>query len=153
MSKDFGIAGIRCGYAVMNCKRVKKLLNSGFLWNSNGMAEYFWNLLSDKNFSSKYEECRQKYLDDRENCYKNLKKIKEIFVYPSASNFFLIDLKTIPSFELVCWMLIEKGIYIRSLDDKLGKGIETDRFIRLASKDDKENLLVFDALNQFLSKS
>jgi len=34
MSKDFGIAGIRAGYAVMHPERVGSLLRNGFLWNS-----------------------------------------------------------------------------------------------------------------------
>ena len=33
MSKDFGIAGIRAGYAIMSPSRVETLLKRAFLWN------------------------------------------------------------------------------------------------------------------------
>ena len=55
MSKDFGIAGIRSGYAVMNKAIVKDFLEKGYLWNSNGLAEYFFNLYKDEDFRSIYE--------------------------------------------------------------------------------------------------
>ena len=44
MSKDFGVAGIRAGYAVMAPERVRTLLDNGYLWNSSGLAEYFFDL-------------------------------------------------------------------------------------------------------------
>jgi histidinol-phosphate/aromatic aminotransferase/cobyric acid decarboxylase-like protein len=44
MSKDFGIAGIRAGYGVMAPQRVSALLANGYLWNINGLAEYFFKL-------------------------------------------------------------------------------------------------------------
>ena len=44
MSKDFGIAGLRAGYAIMDERKVGRLLGNGFLWNSSGLAEYFFEL-------------------------------------------------------------------------------------------------------------
>ena len=41
MSKDFGIAGIRAGYAIMSEAKINHLLKTGFLWNSNSFSEYF----------------------------------------------------------------------------------------------------------------
>ena len=53
MSKDFGIAGLRCGYAIMSKNRVTELLTNGYLWNSNGIAEYFFKLYSRSDFFKK----------------------------------------------------------------------------------------------------
>ena len=55
MSKDFGVAGIRAGYAVMAPERVQSLLNNGYLWNSSGLAEYFFDLYSRPDFLIEYE--------------------------------------------------------------------------------------------------
>lgn len=44
MSKDFGIAGIRIGYGVMNEDKVNALLENGYLWNTSGIGEYFLRL-------------------------------------------------------------------------------------------------------------
>lgn len=149
MSKDFGIAGIRCGYAIMAENKVEKYLEKGFLWNSNGLSEYFIGLLEDKFFVEQYEQSRVKFLTEFESFYNELKKIPEIKVYPSKTNFFLIDLKTKKSFDFFCWMLIEKGIYIRSMDDKLGKGISTDTFVRIAGKTEEENKYIIQSIKEF----
>src|SRR5439155_17423987 len=62
MSKDFGVAGIRAGYAVMAPDRVRTLLNNGFLWNSSGLAEYFFDLYSRSDFLIEYERKRVHYI-------------------------------------------------------------------------------------------
>jgi histidinol-phosphate/aromatic aminotransferase/cobyric acid decarboxylase-like protein len=54
MSKDFGIAGLRAGYAVMQPERVDKLLAHGYLWNTSGIAEYFFSLFGRPEFLSEY---------------------------------------------------------------------------------------------------
>ena len=64
MSKDFGIAGLRCGYAIMAKERVTELLKNGYLWNSNGIAEYFFKLYSRKDFLCEYELVRRKYITE-----------------------------------------------------------------------------------------
>ena len=46
VSKDFGIAGIRAGYALMSADRVKKLLSNGYLWNLSGLCDYFFKIYS-----------------------------------------------------------------------------------------------------------
>ena len=53
MSKDFGVAGIRAGYAVMAPDRVRTLLDNGYLWNSSGLAEYFFDLYSRPDFQDR----------------------------------------------------------------------------------------------------
>jgi len=149
MSKDFGIAGIRCGYAIMPKDKVNKSLKKGFLWNSNGLSEYFIGLLEDESFINEYEKCRIKFLKEFNYFYDQLLKISEIKVYPSKTNFFLIDLKTKKAFDFFCWMLIEKGIYIRSMDDKIGKGILTDTFVRIAGKTEEENNYIIQSIKEF----
>lgn len=151
MSKDFGIAGIRCGYAIMTEEKVKSLTKKGFLWNSNGISEYFFNLLSDKSFIKEYEKTRIKFLNEFDEFYTELNKIEHIEVYPSKTNFFLIDLKTKKSFDFVCWMLIEKGIYVRSMDDKIGMGIDKDTFVRIAGKTQEENNYIVESIKKFFS--
>jgi histidinol-phosphate/aromatic aminotransferase/cobyric acid decarboxylase-like protein len=152
MSKDFGIAGIRCGYAIMSKEKVEYSIQKGFLWNSNGISEYFFSLLSDKSFIDDYEKTRVKFLDEFNEFYNELIKIDGIDVYPSKTNFFLIDLKTKKSFDFVCWMLIEKGIYVRSMDDKIGMGIDRNTFVRIAGKTKEENLYIVESIKEFMEK-
>jgi histidinol-phosphate/aromatic aminotransferase/cobyric acid decarboxylase-like protein/phenylacetate-coenzyme A ligase PaaK-like adenylate-forming protein len=152
MSKDFGIAGIRCGYAIMSKEKVKLFIDKGFLWNSNGISEYFFNLLSDKSFIVEYEKTRIKFLEEFEEFFEELNKLKGIEVYESKTNFFLIDLKTKKSFDFMCWMLIEKGIYVRCMDDKIGMGIDSDTFVRIAGKTREENSYIIQSIKEFIGE-
>lgn len=88
MSKDFGIAGLRAGYAVMNKERVKDLLSNGFLWNISGITNYFFKLYKDPIFQQQYFNERGKYLAITNKLYNKLSNIKGIKVLPSKANFF-----------------------------------------------------------------
>ena len=149
MSKDFGVAGIRCGYGIMSKERINSFIQTGFLWNSNGISEYFFNLLSDTSFINDYEKTRLQFLDEFDEFFDGLNRIEEIKVYTSKTNFFLIDLKIKKSFDFVCWMLIERGIYVRSMDDKIGMGIDNNTLVRIAAKTREENLYILDSIKEY----
>lgn len=146
MSKDFGIAGIRAGYGIMHSEKVKTLLKNGYLWNSCGLAEYFFNLLSNSNFLDKYEALRLRYISEMKLFYKLLEQIPEIKVYPSKANFYLIELLgDIPAEDLALALLIRNGIYVRLAKDKIGLRGE---FIRIASRRYEENRQICEAISK-----
>lgn len=151
MSKDFGIAGIRCGYAVTNSKTIARMLKKSFLWNSNGISEYFLGLLEQDKFVKDYEVSRIRYINEFENFYNILSKIEDIKVYPSKTNFYMIELKKNKAFDFATWMLVEKNIYIRTMDDKIGFGINTDNFVRIAGKTEEQNNIIYNSILEYLS--
>lgn len=137
MSKDFGIAGIRAGYAIMSKERSQFLLKNGYLWNSNGLAEYFFKLYTQANFAYKYEKVRIKYIIETNEFIKEIGKIEKIKVYPTMANFLLIELPKdtdLNKFTLI--LLIRYGIYVRNAEDKIGL---EGNFIRVASRSYDEN--------------
>jgi len=137
MSKDFGIAGIRAGYSIMSKERSQYLLKNGYLWNSNGLAEYFFKLYTQANFAYKYEEVRIKYIIETNEFIKEIGKIEKIKVYPTMANFLLIELpEDINLNEFTLILLIRYGIYVRNADDKIGL---EGNFIRVASRSYDEN--------------
>ena len=144
LSKDFGIAGIRAGYLVMRKEYVKELLSNGYLWNSNGLAEYFFKLYSDKDFNFKYSKVRIKYIKQTIKFYKELSKIKELHVIKSKANFFLVEIKNkMTSQELFINLLFKYNIYVRDCSDKVGlKG----QYVRIASRSYYENKKIIKAL-------
>ena len=150
MSKDFGIAGIRAGYAVMSSKRVQELLSNGFLWNSNGLSEYFFRLYTRDSFLLEYEKVRIKYIKETQDFIEQLKQLPNIKVYPSKANFALIELfNGQTSDEFVFKMLIDFGVYLRTCSDKIGlKG----EFIRLASRTKEENKYIIEAFTKELKE-
>ena len=84
MSKDFGVAGIRAGYAVMAPDRVRTLLENGYLWNSSGMAEYFFDLYSRPDFQERYERERIRFIRNSRRFFAALAKIDGLHVYPTS---------------------------------------------------------------------
>jgi histidinol-phosphate/aromatic aminotransferase/cobyric acid decarboxylase-like protein len=150
MSKDFGIAGVRAGYGIMSKERVHKLLTNGYLWNSNGLAEYFFRLYTRTDFAYNYNQVRVKYIIETLEFIKELETIPNIKIYPSKANFVLVELLNgINSNDFVAFMLIRYGIYVRTCDDKIGL---EGQYIRLASRSKTENEYIIKSFREFLGK-
>jgi histidinol-phosphate/aromatic aminotransferase/cobyric acid decarboxylase-like protein len=144
MSKDFGIAGVRCGYAVMAKEKVANLLTNGYLWNSNGLAEYFFRLYTRKDFLERYEVVRRKYITESLFFISELNQIKNIKVYPSRANFVLIELlKGLTATDVTAKLIANHGVYVRNCDDKIGLDGE---FIRVAARSQQENKIIISAI-------
>lgn len=144
MSKDFGIAGIRCGYAIMSENKVSTLLENGYLWNSNGLAEYFYRLYSKKEFINQYELVRKKYIFETIDFIKKLETFNNIKAYPTKANFILIELLNgLNAEEVTTDLLCDFGVYVRNCDDKIGLD---GQFIRVAARSMEENRVIIKAL-------
>lgn len=151
MSKDFGIAGIRAGYGVMNKERVTQLVSNGYLWNVSGLCDYFFNTYSDVEFQKIYDEERKRYINDTIYFAEKLSKISGIKVYSTKANFVLVQIlnSNIKAFDMVIELLVEKGIYIRDCADKIGLEGE---FVRIASRSKEENNQIIDSILDFSKK-
>lgn len=146
MSKDFGIAGVRAGYGVMSEARVAALVKNGYLWNSNGLSEFFFRLYVREDFAKDYELVRKRYITDTIEFIDALSKIEGIKVLPSKANFVLVEIlggKT--SMEFVIALLVKYGIYVRTANDKIGL---VGEYIRVASRTKEENELMVNAFKQ-----
>lgn len=144
MSKDFGIAGIRAGYAVMSEERVSALLANGYLWNVSGLADYFFKIYGQPEFVKRYNVIRKKYIMNTLMFLSELNSIKGIKTYPSKANFALVEiLDGRSSFDVTMDLLIDHGVYVRDCSDKIGLEGE---FLRVASRSFEENLRVIEAL-------
>jgi len=149
MSKDFGIAGIRAGYAIMAEDKVQVLLKNGYLWNSNGLAEHFFRLYCLPDFVDKYQILRKKYIKETQEFIRHLEKVPRIKVYSSTANFVLIELPEGLSAEIVTSiLLIRHSIYVRNCDDK--KGLNGN-FIRIASRNKEDNHRISESLMELFS--
>lgn len=143
LSKDFGIAGLRLGYGVLPAEQVKRFLKSGFLWNSNGIAYFFTELLADKKFQKKYAKAKNEYNSARDTFYQELLNLG-LDVVPSQANFFMIKTPGDPG-PYFAKLLYSYGIYTRILNDKWGL---EGGYIRIASKDRRENRQMLHAIRQ-----
>ena len=148
MSKDFGIAGIRAGYGIMDKQKVNSLLSNGYLWNSSGLSEYFFQLYRNEEFFKKYNEIRKNFILETKDFYNELSLIKKIRVFPTRANFALVELiDGSSSANFVSKLLIKYGIYARTGDDKIGLD---GQFIRIASRTKDENKVIIKSLRDMI---
>ena len=150
MSKDFGVAGIRAGYAVMAPERVRALLDNGYLWNSSGLAEYFFDLYSRPDFQERYERERIRFIRNSRRFFAALAEDRRPARLPD-----LRQLRPggalqngLTAEELVCRLLIRRGIYTRTCDDK--KGLEPGKFLRIAARNRPENAYIIRSLRRLI---
>lgn len=149
MSKDFGIAGIRAGYAIMSKNKIDALLKNGFLWNVSGLADYFFKRYGDVEFIQSYDIVRKKYIMNTLMFLSELNSIPGLKVYPSKANFALVELLNgINSFDFTIELLTNYGIYVRDCSDKLGLEGE---FVRIASRTFEENIVIIDAIKKIMT--
>jgi histidinol-phosphate/aromatic aminotransferase/cobyric acid decarboxylase-like protein len=104
----------------------------------------FTTLLSDPDFRKDYEKARKKYNSDRDKFYEELQKIHGLVVRPSYANFFMVETQEDPGI-LFSKLLYNYGIYSRILNDKAGL---RGKFLRIASKDHRENRKIINALQK-----
>lgn len=149
MSKDFGIAGVRAGYGIMNKDRVNSLTKSGYLWNISGLASYFFELYSRDDFRRNYDIVRKKYIMNTLMFKSELIQIKGIKVYPSKANFFLVKVENDSNGEFGLDLLINFGVYVRNCSDKIG--LEGDGYYRIASRSFEENIKIIDSIKSILN--
>ena len=117
-----------------------------FLWNINGIAEYFFNLYSNDEFQLEYEKCRKRYITETVFFLNQLKELKNINILPSKANFVLVELLNgLTSEDVSLNLLIRHGVYVRNCSDKIGLD---GQYIRIAARSFEENQHIFNALKE-----
>lgn len=125
-SKNFGLAGLRLGFAISNPRNIKILAAFGQYFRVNRMAE-------------KAAGKVLKYLDYYQEVWGKIKKVRDKFVwqinelgffaYDSQANFVLVEFKDKKETERVWKYLKEKGIYTLAGWENEFSGL-SDQFIR-----------------------
>lgn len=149
MSKDFGIAGIRAGYSIMPPERVTQLLDSGYLWNTSGMAEYFFSLFDRPTFLVEYLRELSSYKLFIDKFTSTTETFDFLQAFETSANFQLMKIPDHVSAEVVAaLLLIRHGVYVRSCGDKIGLNGE---FMRVAIRTEAENEKILAALADILN--
>jgi histidinol-phosphate/aromatic aminotransferase/cobyric acid decarboxylase-like protein len=151
MSKDFGIAGVRAGYAIMSAERVRALLSNGYLWNIGGLTEFFFRLFAEDGFQDQYVAARLRYLAEAVRFFDALKHVDGLRAYSTKANFCLVELeKSVPVEVVAPLLLVRHGVYVRDCRDKIG--LEDGQFLRIASRKGYENDMMLAALTDVLAE-
>jgi histidinol-phosphate/aromatic aminotransferase/cobyric acid decarboxylase-like protein len=147
MSKSHGIAGLRLGYAVMRPARAKALRDAS-LWNMNAFAEWFCELLTDDAYVAAYEGARRRYVRETRALFDGLDTLPGVTRHSSAANFALLELDR-PAAPIVAAALTRHGVYLRDCADKWG--LDSERFVRVASRGRADNERIVAALRDVLA--
>ncbi len=151
MSKDFGIAGVRAGYAIMSPDRVRALTSNGYLWNISGLTEFFFRLFAEREFQERYVEARLRYLDEAIGFFADLKTLDGVRAYDTKANFCLVELDpTLPVDVVAPLLLIRHGVYIRDCSDKIG--LEDGDYVRIAGRKGSENRIMLEAFKDVIAE-
>jgi histidinol-phosphate/aromatic aminotransferase/cobyric acid decarboxylase-like protein len=149
MSKDFGVAGVRAGYAVMQPDWIRDLLANGYLWNISGLAEFFFRLLTEDEFQDRYAAARLRYLGEAITFFEGLQEINGLHAFSTKANFCLVKLDDEVPIEMVApLLLIRHGVYVRDCRDKVG--LEDGQYMRIAGRKGFENDVILAALGDVI---
>ncbi len=148
LSKSHGIAGLRLGYAVASPLRARQLRRAT-LWNLNGFAAWFCELLADRDYTRAYESARRRYVRETRQLLAALGELHGVRVFPSAANFALLELER-PAGDVAMELLARHGVYVRDCADK--RGLHGDRYLRVAARSQPENRAIVAALTDVLSR-
>lgn len=146
ISKSFGVPGLRLGLiASSNTDVIDYIKSSESIWNINSYAENFLELLIN-NMDDYWNSCFI-LAQERSRFALNLENIG-IIVYSSMANFLLIEIpNNLKSIQFEDYLL-KNNILLKSLKNK--KGIESDRFFRIAVKDEKSNNYFCKIVKEFM---
>ncbi len=142
LTKAFGLAGLRAGYALAN-RKIAQLLNKVKVpWSVNALAQKAVPAaLQDREYLQKSRQ-----LVKREKWYlqNNIGKIKKFAPSRSDTNFFLIKLDGIDSLSLK-ERLLKRKILVRDCSTFTGMGTD---YVRISTQKRRENAVLIKALRE-----
>lgn len=148
VTKFFGMPGLRLGYGVTSNK---KLINDIYRYKEPWTVNSFADTLSNYIFKDEeyIKSSKEYYLKERLYMINELRKIENIHVYDTDTNFILMELKDIKADELKFKLFKESNILIRNASNFIGLG---EKHIRIAIKSHEENQLILKELNKLLGE-
>ncbi|MBU4265717.1 MAG: histidinol-phosphate aminotransferase family protein [Candidatus Altiarchaeales archaeon] len=142
--KGFGLCGLRLGYAVANERVIEILDRTRPPWNVNAIAQRVGDICLNHPL---LEKIRGTAVKSKEGLRKGLGRLP-LRVYPSESNFFLINIKdTNYSSSQLTESLLNKGLYVR---DCSSFHYLNEDYIRIGVKTPNDNRILIERLEEVL---
>jgi threonine-phosphate decarboxylase len=147
VTKFYGMAGLRFGYALAATNLIDKLETVRQPWSINGLAcQVTTAALNDTQF---IENTKVTIAKNRETLAKALGEIEGLHVYPSVTNFLLVKIKNRKITSTMLKELLSKEhILIRDCCTFMGMD---DSFFRVTVRSQKDNQILVEKIKQALS--
>lgn len=148
VTKFFGMPGLRLGYGITSNKAlIEGIYKYKEPWTVNSFADTLSNYIFKE---EEYIKSSKDYYKKEQNYMINsLRKIKNIKVYDTDTNFILIKLKNINAEELKIKLFKECNILIRDASNFIGLD---ETYIRIAIKSHEENEVILKELSKILGE-
>lgn len=147
VTKFYGMAGLRFGYAVAAEPLIEKLETVRQPWSINALASIATlAAFSDTEF---IENTKQTIKKERANLSKKLGEIEGLQVYPSTTNFLLVKIKNLKiNSTKLKELLAKEHILIRDCCTFVGLD---DSYFRVTVRSAKDNQRLVDTIKKVLS--
>lgn len=144
ISKSYGVPGLRLGILCSaNELLIAKLKKQVSIWNINSFAEFFMQIYPK--YREDYKHACDQFIQAREDFEVELKKIPFIKVMPSQANYFFLEVLSPYKPKELCAILLKKYNILASAC-LAKKGIEPDKYMRIAVRNHGDNAKFIDAL-------
>lgn len=146
ISKSYGVPGIRLGILCSaDTRLINKMKEMVSIWNINSFAEYFMQIFTK--YEKDYRHACEKFIAEREDFERQLRRISFLRLMPSQANYFLCEI--LPPWsakQLVLTMLKRYNILVRDCSDKLG--FDGKQYMRIAVRSHEDNTKLVSALKE-----
>jgi histidinol-phosphate/aromatic aminotransferase/cobyric acid decarboxylase-like protein len=145
LSKNYGIPGIRLGYAATgNVVRLAELRKDLPIWSVNSFAQYFLEEMGD--YREEYAESCGRVREATRNLVTGLAKIPYLYPYPTQGNFVLCSvLHGITGQQITERLFEDSRVLVNNCGSKNGL---VGNFIRIACRTKQENDHLVEALER-----
>ena len=136
LSKNYGIPGLRLGYAASgNEQRVSDLRQDLPIWNINSLAQFFLGKMPD--YQMQFNRSCELVRRATQRLYEGLRSVPYLYAYPTQGNFVLCRTRSgRSSSELVSQLFDQHRVLVNNCGEK--EGLDHS-FLRIASRTDEEN--------------
>lgn len=148
ISKSYGVPGIRLG--ILCCSDtdlIAKMKKQVSIWNINSFAEFFMQIFPK--YRDDYQKACNQFIKARDDFEKELIKIPFIKVMPSQANYFFLEVLPPYKPKQLCSILLKKYNILASAC-LAKKGIEQDRYMRIAVRSHGDNEKFINALKDLI---
>jgi threonine-phosphate decarboxylase len=149
VTKFYGMAGIRFGYAIAAGTLIDKLETMRQPWSINSLADSV--TLAAFNDTEFIENTKQTIAKERTALAKSLGEIEGLHVYPSVTNFLLVKIDN-PKLTstMLKELLAKERILIRDCCTFMGLD---DHYFRVTVRSAKDNQKLAETIKQILNKN
>lgn len=148
ISKSYGVPGLRLGILCSADEaliaRIKRQVS---IWNINSFAEFFMQIYP--RYRADYHRACDQFIQAREDFERELRTIPYIHVMPSQANFFFLEVLPPYKPKQLCATLLQKYNILASAC-LAKKGIEPDRYMRIAVRNHADNEKFINALRTLI---